>query len=164
MTRRCPGSPYPRFQGTIHLPCHPSENPTSNSPKRCQFTHSFWRRPKKKDPDYAEYLEEIGPNDVLLVPDLFWRITHRFSELEGRAFLNPKLKGQSLDIAQQDILFRLDRSGAELRSESKMYCAPIPTYFVVDRPFLIFMRKRDATEPYFAMWVDNAELLTPWEK
>ena len=119
---------------------------------------------KKKDPDYAKYLEEIGPNDVLLVPDLFWRITHRFSELEGRAFLNPKLKSQRLDVAQQDILFRLDRSGAELRSESKMYCSPIPTYFVVDRPFLIFMRKQNTTEPYFAMWVDNAELLTPWKK
>ena len=119
---------------------------------------------KKKDPEYAKHRERIRPRDVLLVPDLFWQITHRFSELEGRAFLNPKLKGQRLDVAQQDILFRLDRSGAELQSEEKMYCLPLPTYFVMDRPFLIVLRKRDATEPYFAMWVDNAELLTPWSK
>lgn len=119
---------------------------------------------KKKDPDYAKYLEKVGPNDVLLVPDIFWLISHRFSEIEGKTFLNPELKGQRLDVAQQDILFRLDRSGAELKSESKMYCLPIPTYFVMDRPFLIFMKKRGETEPYFAMWVDNTELLTPWEK
>ena len=119
---------------------------------------------KKENPDYAKYQGKIGPNDVLLVPDLFWQISHRYSELEGRSFLNPSLKGQRLDIAQQDILFRLDRSGAELKSESKMYCAPVPTYFVLDRPFLICMKKRGAVMPYFAMWVDNAELLTPWTK
>jgi len=73
---------------------------------------------KENDAEYASYLEKIGPNDVLLVPDLFWQISHRFSEVEGKAFANPKLKGQRLDIAQQDILFRLDRSGAALKSES----------------------------------------------
>jgi len=116
---------------------------------------------KQKDPRYAKYLEGIGPNDVLLVPNIFWQISHRFSEIEGKAFLNPQLKDQRLDIARQDILFRLDRGGAELKSESKIHCLPIPTYFVMDRPFLIFMRKRGETEPYFAMWVDNAKLLTP---
>jgi hypothetical protein len=109
-------------------------------------------------------LEEVGPNDVLLVPDFFWQISHRFSDLEGRAFLNPKLKGRRLEVARQDILFRLERSGAELESESKIYCLPIPTYFVLDRPFLICMRRRDAAEPYFVMWIDNAELMIPWKK
>ncbi len=119
---------------------------------------------KQKNPDYTKYLENIGPNDVLLVPDLFWEISHHLSNLEGKQFLNDPLKGQRLDVAQQDILFRLDRSGAELKSESKMFCAPIPTYFVLDRPFLIYMKNRNAEEPYFTMWVDNAELLTPWTK
>jgi len=120
------------------------------------------RQLEKKDPDYAKYLAKIGPNDVLLVPDLFWQISHRFTELEGRSLLNPSLEGQRLDVARQDILFRLDRSGAELKSESKLYCLPVPTHFVLDRPFLICMRKRGEAMPYFAMWVDNAELLIPW--
>ncbi|MBN1942302.1 MAG: hypothetical protein JW849_03310 [Phycisphaerae bacterium] len=119
---------------------------------------------KKQDPDYVEYLESIGPNDVLLVPDLFWRISHRFKDMEGKDFLNANLKGQRLDVAQQDILFRLDRSGAEVKSESKMYCKPIATNFILDRPFFICMKKRGETMPYFVMWVDNAELLTPWTK
>lgn len=117
---------------------------------------------ENKDPDYAKYLQKVGPNDVLLVPDIFWQISHRFSELEGRTFLNPELMGQRLDVARQDILFRLDRSGAELKSESKLYCLPVPTHFVLDRPFLICMKKRGAAMPYFVMWVDNAELLTPF--
>jgi len=119
---------------------------------------------RKKDPGFSKHMGNIGPNDVLLVPDFFWQISHHFAELEGRTFLNPTLKGQRIDIARQDISFRLDRSGAELKSESKMYCMPIPTHFLLDRPFLIFMRKKGAAEPYFAMWIDNGELLTPWKK
>jgi hypothetical protein len=105
----------------------------------------------------------LGINDVLLVPDVVWRITHHFADLEGREFQNPALKGQRMDVAQQDISFRLDRYGAELRSEAKMYCLPIATHYVFDRPFLILMRKRGQQRPYFVMWVGNAELLRPFD-
>jgi len=43
-----------------------------------------------------------------------------------------------------------------------MYMKPISTYYVADKPFLVIMKKRGAEKPYFAMWVDNAELLRPW--
>jgi hypothetical protein len=110
----------------------------------------------------APSLEEnpdLGINDVLLVPDVVWRISHHFRELEGRDFQNATLRGQRMDVAQEDIAFRLDRSGAELRAESHMYAASTAMYYVFDRPFLIYLKKRGATRPYFAMWVDNAELL-----
>ncbi len=108
---------------------------------------------------YKGAVHGLGINDVLLVPDVSWQITHRFAELEGRRFGNAALKGQGLDVAQQDTLFRLDRSGAELRSEAKAYAMSGPAYYVFDRPFLIIMKKRGAKRPYFVMWVDNAELL-----
>jgi len=107
----------------------------------------------------------IGHNDVLLVPDVVYRITHQFTELKRRRLLNPALRqGQYMDVAQQDILLSLDRSGAELRAESKMYTGPIPMHYIFDHPFLIIMRKRGETRPYFVMWVDNAELLAPMAK
>ena len=34
-----------------------------------------------------------------------------------------------------------------------------PREFRFHRPFLIYMKKRDADRPFFVMWVDNAELL-----
>jgi hypothetical protein len=67
-----------------------------------------------------------------------------------------------VDVAQQDICFRLDRSGAELASESKMYAMPVATHYVFGKPFLIYMQKRGEKQPYFVMWVDNAELLKAW--
>ena len=120
---------------------------------------------KQQQDAYGEFLDDtgIGANDVLLVPDIFWRISHRFTELEGREFKNAITPWQKLLVAQEDISFRLDRSGAELSAESKLKVLPIPTHYVMDRPFLIFMRKRGALNPYFAMWVDNAELLCPWK-
>ncbi len=105
------------------------------------------------------YMSRFGPNDVLLVPNLFWKIVHDYAELEGNHLENDKFKGYPIEKARQVIQFRLDRSGAELKSESKMYCLPMPTYFVFDRPFLIYMKKRGAEYPYFVMWIDNAELL-----
>ncbi len=30
----------------------------------------------------------------------------------------------------------------------------------MESPFLVYMQKRDAEQPFFVMWVDNAELLT----
>ena len=127
--------------------------------RRIEREESELRRLKAKD---GHWMARIGPNDVLLVPDLCWHIRHRFSELEGKPFGNANLSGQSLDVAQQDIFFRLDRSGAELKAESKIHYMPVPTYFVLDRPFLICMKRRGAAMPYFVMWVDNTELLTPW--
>ena len=110
----------------------------------------------------VEHSGNLGPNDVLLVPDIVWRISHRFAELEGREFTNTALKGQRMDVAQQDIQFCLNRGGAELKSEAKMFYRPIPTYYVFDRPFLLYMKKRGSDQPYFVMWVDNVELLNKW--
>jgi hypothetical protein len=36
---------------------------------------------------------------------------------------------------------------------------PIPMYYLFDKPFLVYMKKRGAEHPFFVMWVDNAELL-----
>jgi hypothetical protein len=105
---------------------------------------------------------EIQETDVLLVPDLFWQISHHYGEIEEKRLENGPVKGLPLVTAQQDILFRLSRSGAELKSEAKVIVAAEPVCFVLDRPFLIIMRKRDAAAPYFAMWVANAELLQRW--
>ena len=120
-------------------------------------------RLKRIKPDFANGLQGVGPNDVLLVPDVSLLLSHHFSELEGKTFTNAKLKGQRLDIAQQDILFRLDRSGAELKSESKSICRPSPSHYVVDSPFLIYVSQRGSRTPFFALWIDNAEVLSKWE-
>lgn len=108
-----------------------------------------------------EFGSKLRPRDTLVVPNIVSQITHRYKELEGtdKQFSNRELRGLHLDTAMQVIRFRLDRSGAELASESKVYVKPSASYFHLDHPFLIIMKKRDAKRPFFVMWVDNAELL-----
>lgn len=107
---------------------------------------------------------ELGPTDTLLIPNFSWRIEHRFKELEGtdKNFLNKVGQGLYMAEAFQMIDFRLDRTGAFLRSEARMAALGISQSYIFDRPFLIYMKKRGAERPFFVMWVDNPELLTKW--
>jgi hypothetical protein len=117
-------------------------------------------------PERDGYLFRLGVYDTVSVPDTVFRIAHHFAELEGRTPANAKLENLPLVAALQVVQFRLTRSGAELRSEAaKRYLsASVPQDYIFDGPFLIYMKKRGADRPYFAMWVDNAELLQPWKE
>jgi hypothetical protein len=112
-------------------------------------------------PSKDSFVSALITNDTLLVPNMAWQVTHRFKELEGadKQFQNPALRGLYLDTAMQTIRFRLDRSGAELSSESKLYVKPISSHFHVSRPFLVYMKKRGGKHPFFVAWIENAELL-----
>lgn len=106
----------------------------------------------------------VGGNDILLVPDMFWRFLHHFSELEGRVMDSAPIKGQEVTVAWQEIQFRLDRSGAELFSEAESHWASAGLgHYICDRPFLVIMKQRGQETPFFVLWVDNAELLKAWD-
>ncbi len=107
---------------------------------------------------YYQEERQFHESDVLRVPEMFWRIDHRFSELIGTRVVNV---GVPIVEAKQAIEFRLDRSGAMLESEALLAMGAAGRDFVFDRPFLVYMKKRGAKQPFFVMWVDNAELLTP---
>ena len=73
----------------------------------------------------------------MLIPALNWKVSHHFTELEGRSkeLLNAKFRGLWIDAALETIDFRLDRSGVELEAESHaIFCASQPC-FLFDRPF-----------------------------
>jgi hypothetical protein len=106
---------------------------------------------------------ELHAEDSLLVPNQCWNLEHRFQELEGRdkLLLNPGFERLWLDIAFQNVRFKIDREGAELASQSVIFFNNGgPRRYHFDKPFLVIMKKRDGKRPFFLMWVDNAELLT----
>ena len=110
------------------------------------------------------YHGELGGSGELLVPEIAYRLVHEFEDLKGRSFLNAPLAGQRMDVALQDVMFRLDSSGTELVSHAVMKAKGLVQYPMIgDKPFLIYLKKRGAALPYFVMWVDNSELLTKWD-
>jgi hypothetical protein len=116
----------------------------------------------------AEHGDSLGPGDSLLVPAMAWRVTHHFTELEGPShrISGGQLEGMFIDLAEEDVQFRLDRSGAEMSSAAQTHTVTSqtkkedgPRHFRLDGPYLISLTRRGADSPYFVMWVDNAELL-----
>jgi len=103
----------------------------------------------------------LKPDETLQIPKLDFNVDHSFSELTSRNFLNEGWKGWFISKATQWIRFKLNEKGAVLKSEARivMLKGPISRRFVFDKPFLIYLKQKDAEHPYFAMWVDNAELL-----
>ena len=111
----------------------------------------------KKNPRYKN-MTLVDDTDVLMLPEMFWEIDHRFDELISKIVANANPPMPIIE-AKQGIKFKLDRYGAMLESEAKFAFAAIPRYFMFNRPFLVYMKKRDCEQPFFVMWVDNAELL-----
>jgi hypothetical protein len=109
---------------------------------------------------------DLGDGAVLLVPNMDWRIEHRFQELQGKQVRHPAVPPESvLQRAYQLLQFKMDRRGAVLVSEVAFrgfwQDGAEPQDFRLDRPYLVLLRNRDHRLPFFVMWVDNAELLQP---
>ncbi len=96
----------------------------------------------RKQPAYT-LDRHFGANDEMRVPEMFWRIDHRFEELIGKVVANAKPPMPVVE-ALQTIEFRLDRSGAVLESESRLAVNSSPRHFDFSRPFLIYLQKRGA--------------------
>jgi prepilin-type processing-associated H-X9-DG protein len=122
----------------------------------------------KHDSNY-EVLCKLRPIDRLIVPDVLYKLTHRFAELESKGLANRRLPGYFFFEALQMIDFALSRTGVVLKSEARVIVAPFrngsrrleePRHLFFNRPFLIYVRKRGVDySPFFVMWVDNAELM-----
>ncbi len=114
----------------------------------------------KRSPGYGR-LRNLDLVDSVVVPDVLFKLTHEYSELINRYLGNPAFKDCFIFDALQMIDFRLDRTGVLLKSEARLGgVAAVPREFRFDKPFLIYVKKRQAdAKPFFVMWVDNAELM-----
>ena len=98
---------------------------------------------------------------ALTVPVMDFDLVRRYDELTGRPLQvdHPDLNGVPIAVAEQRIRFKLDEYGAQLTSFAFVGTLGRPPSFTFRKPFLVLLTYQDSTEPYFAVWVDNAELL-----
>jgi hypothetical protein len=106
--------------------------------------------------------------ETLSVPKVDFDLTHHFKEMERQDILNQGWDNWFIESAEQQIKFRLDETGAVLRSRVHLFGAlkeeaPAPAAeprkFVFDKPFLICLKQKKGRLPYFFMWVNNPELM-----
>ena len=111
---------------------------------------------------------DFAEGDVLVVPKIAFNLEHSYENLIDNGF---KFNGMGYDIikATQRTAFMLDEEGAKVESEALIAAdsasAAVPKIIkhpkklFYDKPFLIVLKRKDSPNPYFALWVDNAELL-----
>ena len=92
-----------------------------------------------------------------------------FTEFENKRFLNNGFEDYKISKAVQDINFNLDNNGAEIKSDAKIEVKitarnpnmnPIKQkHLIFNKPFLIMLKQQGKSNPYFAAWVDNTDML-----
>lgn len=110
---------------------------------------------------------EIWENESLKIPKLDFDLSHNFAELEGKRLLNRGWEEWHIATAVQDIRFKLDEKGAVLKSRAfimamKGEAPPMslkPRMFIFDKPFLVCLKQKKGSYPYFALWINNPELM-----
>jgi len=102
--------------------------------------------------------------EAVRVPVFNFDILREYIELIGDTIVSKDkiIDGTTIDVAAQSIRFRLDETGAVLKSEAvstSIGGAPEVRSFIFDKPFLILLEQKNAKNPYFSLWVGNTELL-----
>jgi hypothetical protein len=113
--------------------------------------------------------ESMRRKDCLMAPKMNYDVTRSYNEITGKALVNPKGAGYFIAAALQNIRFRLDEKGAVLKSEAVIVATLSASMdesrvMIFDKPFLVLMMRKGRTVPYYALWVDNPELLVPAKK
>jgi len=101
----------------------------------------------------------------LVIPVFDYDVKHSFSDLMGKHFLNEDWTDWFISDAVQWIRFKMDEKGVVLKSEAKIEMVTgMAQSFRFSPPFLVYLRNKDGKFPYFAMWVDNAELMAKFQQ
>jgi hypothetical protein len=120
-----------------------------------------------------QWKKNFNDKDVLLIPVLQFNIAAHFQQLEGQTFKAGQTPFQ-ITTAYQRTALLLNEYGGIVQSEADMWARaaigdpqvelPHPKMLLFDKPFLLIIKKRDTTQPYFVMLVNNTELMIPSKK
>jgi serine protease inhibitor len=107
-------------------------------------------------------------SDELLIPKFSFNIETNYNSLEGSEFKMGD-KPYLIEEAYQRTAFLLDEEGAKAESVAEETVVteeaiepvekPHPKKLHFNKPFLVILKRKDSPNPYFAMWVENTELM-----
>ena len=108
--------------------------------------------------------EDAG--DIVIIPKIQFDLSTHFSSLEGNTFIAGN-EAYKIKTVWQRTAFQLDESGAEIESESTVDILEFgikeidnePKVMEFNKPFFVFLRRKDAAVPYFAAWLYDTELM-----
>lgn len=108
--------------------------------------------------------------DRFLVPCLSFNVENREKTLEGSKFFVNK-EEYDLIKAYLQVAVVLNENGMEMESKSEISVKgatkavkeveekPKPKKLIFDKPFLLIAKRKEAANPYLALWINNTELM-----
>lgn len=130
--------------------------------------------------DFKEYFgrynqqKNLGKNqniyfideDKVQIPIIEFNLQKTFNEIIGSKFYSETNEYQ-VDEMQQRNAFILNENGAEVESEAEFAVEeaseelnkPKPKMMIFNKPFVVFLKRKDAENPYFGVYIANDELL-----
>lgn len=110
----------------------------------------------------------IRKEDDIIIPKINFNIQTNYKSIVGNKFRASKNE-YSIRTACQRTAFDFNEKGAEIESEAEAYVTtalekeeidkPRPKIMKFDKPFLLILKRKDSTKPYFAIWITNPELM-----
>ena len=113
----------------------------------------------------ASEKDSMAKDDTLQIPKFDYDFTKSYDELKDKVFENSGWESYVIKQALQNIKFKMNEKGVVLKSEAKIRMEMVsstpvpPRKFIFDKEFIIILKERKRQNPYFVMWVDNAEVL-----
>lgn len=115
---------------------------------------------------YHNLLYIIRDMDEVIIPKIQFNIESHYTKLEGNQFQSNLLKYQ-IKIAEQKTAFLLDEKGADISSYDRMCVIELsnkkeelkPKKLIFDKPFCLFLKRKESKYPYMGLWIANTELM-----
>lgn len=105
-------------------------------------------------------VESMHDYDKLIIPYLNFDVRNSFPQFKEVVFTSSKHPGLISEELTQHIQFDLNQNGILLRSTAVLVdilgiADEPPRYYVFDEPFLIILKRKGQSNPYFLYWVEN---------
>lgn len=125
-----------------------------------------------KQPISDHVVRELRGMDELQIPIISFGVTSPVSEVIGLSIPTATKPDRFIADARQTMRFRLDEYGAELIADTQFVIGEFgegeppldplaPRQLTFDGPFLLALKEKSATEPYFLAWIGNTDLMEP---
>ena len=114
-------------------------------------------------------IEKLKSKDVFRAPKLKLNYNRQYSELENQLLKNEYYKRYPnkyrLGPVFENIKFDMDEKGVKIENEAIISGYDLiaggdaPRYFILDKPYLVIMKRASSKNPYFILEINNAELM-----
>lgn len=123
-----------------------------------------------QSPNAPQVVRELRRMDRLQIPIISFGVTSPLPELIGLEIPTPTKPDRFIADARQTMRFRLDEYGAELIADTHLVVGEFggdkppfdpsqPRDLIFDGPFLLVLKEKSASVPYFLAWVGNTDLM-----